>query len=302
MTKVQEKKTDNINNSTQDKLSCFVIMPIADMQGYEPRHFDRVYNHIIKPSCDLAEFEPIRADDVTSSNFIVLDILRRIIECDIAICDLSGRNPNVMYELGLRQAFNKKTVLIKDEKTVSPFDVQAFRYCEYDSALRIDNAQANIQSVSKSLKSTYAGDDNDINSIVQLLRIQPAQLGEKTILSQENSLLLKAIREIEKKIIPSRQNNNPISNNTILNVNEIKHYSNPGESLSMQLNFYPIDSLIGNTYKQIVGHDTIGTLQGLILDRNKNEYLQFKKGQSLKKIRMDVTGLAGIVEDDDIPF
>ncbi|RAY28771.1 hypothetical protein DP184_10285, partial [Enterobacter kobei] len=97
--------------------TCFVIMPIADMAGYEPRHFDRVYSHLIQPACDAAGFETLRADEVNNSNLIVLDILKRIVESDIDICDLSGRNPNVMYELGLRQAFNKKTVLIKDDRT-----------------------------------------------------------------------------------------------------------------------------------------------------------------------------------------
>ncbi|WP_313625761.1 hypothetical protein [Kosakonia sp.] len=296
--KDQEKAA--INKADKDKPSCFVIMPIADMQGYESRHFDRVYNHIIKPSCNLAGFNPIRADDVTSSNFIVLDILRKIIECDIAICDLSGRNPNVMYELGLRQAFNKKTVLIKDEKTTSPFDVQAFRYFEYDSSLRIDNAQLNVQSISSALNSTYGADSNDINSIVQLLRIQPAQVGEKTVLSQENSLLFKAIKELEQKLNPPKQSMNNV-NSSLISVDDAKRYSNIGESLKDQLDFYPIESLIGNLYYDTLENKNIGTLQGLILDKNGKEHLQFKLGRTLSKVSINSPYLSKIIEDD-IPF
>lgn len=43
---------------------CFVIMPIADVEGYDPGHFNRVYEFIIKPACRIAQFKPIRADEV----------------------------------------------------------------------------------------------------------------------------------------------------------------------------------------------------------------------------------------------
>lgn len=302
MTKAQEKDNDKDSDSKKEneKPTCFIIMPIADMHGYESRHFDRVYNHIIKPACNIAGFSPIRADDVTSSNFIVLDILRKIVECDLAICDLSGRNPNVMYELGLRQAFNKKTVLIKDEKTLSPFDVQAFRYCEYDSALRIDNAQSNVLSISKSLSTTYAADSNDINSIVQLLKIQPAQIGEKTILSQENSLIFKAIKELEQKFHQVNIST-PINSNSLIAFNDIKSYSNIGESLKSQLDFHPIESLVGNMYYNKAANKKLGDLQGIILDNNGNEYLKFKFGKELNMVSLKSRSLSQIVEDD-IPF
>ncbi|HID9646506.1 TPA: hypothetical protein ACXI3D_005018 [Serratia marcescens] len=190
-------KTEAIQQ--QEKKKCFIIMPIADASGYESGHFSRVYNHLIAPACKKAGFEPIRADDVTSSNFIVLDILKKIVECDLAICDLSGRNPNVMYELGLRQAFNKKTVLIKDNQSVSPFDVQAFRYCEYNHSLRIDNVISDIDAIAQAMISTATAQD-DINSVVQLLKIEPAVVGEKTKLSIPDTVIFDAINQLTSKI------------------------------------------------------------------------------------------------------
>ncbi|MGP3153625.1 hypothetical protein ACTVQL_07260 [Serratia marcescens] len=186
--------TDN-----EEKKKCFIIMPIADAPGYDNGHFSRVYNHLIIPACQKAGYEPIRADDVTSSNFIVLDILKKIVECDLAICDLSGRNPNVMYELGLRQAFNKKTVLIKDNQSTSPFDVQAFRYHEYNHSLRIDNVIDDIDAIAKAMISTVMAQD-DINSVVQLLKIEPAIVGEKTKLSIEETVLFDAINQLTSKV------------------------------------------------------------------------------------------------------
>ena len=99
---------------SEDKKKCFVIMPISDAEGYDKGHFTRVYEHLIKPAVIEAGFEPVRADDTSKANFIVMDILQQILACDMAICDLSSRNPNVFYELGVRQSFNKRTVLICD--------------------------------------------------------------------------------------------------------------------------------------------------------------------------------------------
>ena len=83
------------------KKKCFVIMPISDAEGYDKGHFTRVYEHLIKPAVIEAGFEPVRADDTSKANFIVMDILQQILACDMAICDLSSRNPNVFYELGV---------------------------------------------------------------------------------------------------------------------------------------------------------------------------------------------------------
>jgi hypothetical protein len=179
---------------------CFVIMPISDQEGYEPGHFNRVYEHLIKPSCIKAGFTPIRADEENKTNYIVIDILRKIIESDMVLCDLSAKNPNVLYELGIRQAFNKKTVLIKDKKTARIFDIQGLRTIDYDETLRIDSVQNNTESISKCLQETNDFKGNEINSLVQLLSIKPAKLSDNLELSNESLLILKAIEDVHKRI------------------------------------------------------------------------------------------------------
>jgi hypothetical protein len=195
--KLSEKNA--IDTSEKSEKTCFIIMPIADTSGYDNGHFSRVYSHLIKPACELAGFKPIRADDVSSSHFIVVDILKKIVESDLAICDLSARNPNVLYELGLRQAFNKKTVLIKDHKTDNIFDVQGFRYAQYDSNLRVDNVKNEILKLSIALTETYEA-SGDINSIVQLLQIEPARIDNKTELTASDTVIFRAISDLKNSI------------------------------------------------------------------------------------------------------
>lgn len=185
----------------EKKKKCFVIMPISDADGYEKGHFGRVYEHLIKPACEQAGFEPIRADDTSKANMIMIDILQKILECDMAICDLSSRNPNVFYELGFRQAFNKKTVLIKDSRTAMPFDISGIRTLLYTETLRIDEVKKTIPEISKYITETYEADNKDVNSLLQLLSIEkPATLPEKVILSNDSNMIYNSIVELNKKI------------------------------------------------------------------------------------------------------
>lgn len=179
--------------------TCFVIMPIADHDSYDKGHFDRVYEYLIKPACDKAGYIPIRADDNKASNMIMFDILKKIMECDMAICDLSSKNANVFYELGLRQAFNKKTILITDGRESAPFDIAAFRYVRYNPSLRVDSVIIDTDSISEMLIETEAAPENDVNSIVKLLQIQPAHV-DKLQLNAQESVFFDMFKTINQKI------------------------------------------------------------------------------------------------------
>ncbi len=191
---------------------CFIIMPISDNGDYPNGHFERVYEYLITPACENAGFSPVRADDVIKTNYIAIDVIRRIIESDMVLCDLSSQNPNVLYELGIRQAFNKPVSLIKDKKTKRIFDIQGFRDFEYDENLRVDNVQEDIDKLSQILVSTHkeASQDQDINSLISLLSLTPAKISDKKELSNETQLILNSISGIEKRLnfIEEKYNSN----------------------------------------------------------------------------------------------
>lgn len=200
------------------KKSCFIIMPISDNANYPEGHFNRVYEYIIKPACELANFEPIRADEVTSTNYIALDIIKKIIETDLAICDLSSQNANVLYELGIRQAFNKPVVLIKDNSTKRIFDIQGFRDIEYDSNLRIDNVNLTKELLSKVIINTYENKEVEINSLIKLLSISPAEITESTKISVESELILNQLNSINNRLTNIEKTNNDRFDSSFLQV------------------------------------------------------------------------------------
>lgn len=174
---------------TTDK-SCFVIMPISAQQGYESDHFSMVYEDIIKPAIEAASMIAVRADETVNTNLIQLDILRKVIESDIAICDMSSKNPNVFYELGVRQAFDKPTVLMIDDHTAAPFDVSSLRYVTYSKAMGYRDVKVAIEKLTRALIETYdkKEDKSEINSLIRLMELTtPAQLNPVELSDQDRT-------------------------------------------------------------------------------------------------------------------
>ncbi|WP_204273430.1 hypothetical protein, partial [Stenotrophomonas maltophilia] len=64
-------------------------------------------------------------------------------------------NPNVLYEVGIRQAFNLPVTFIKDGITERIFDIQGFRDIRYDESLRIDTVQKAVNDISEVIRNTY---------------------------------------------------------------------------------------------------------------------------------------------------
>ena len=185
--------------STSQK-TCFIIMPFSDMEGYESGHFGRVYEHLIRPACVAAGVEPVRGDEVKGTNYIAIDILQRILNSDIVICDLSGKNANVMYELGIRQAFDLPVVLLKDKRTERVFDIQGLRTLDYVESLRIDSVEQDRKSLAQAISATLKLEAHEVNSLVSLLGIEKATLGSPTEVSAETALVLASLKDISARL------------------------------------------------------------------------------------------------------
>jgi len=112
-------------NSKLVKDFCFTIMPYGDW-------FDIYYNEIYAPAIEEAGLVSKRADDLYRPSSIVHDIWQYTKECKIVLADLTGKNPNVLYELGLAHAIAKPVILIVEKMEDIPYDLRALRIIEYD--------------------------------------------------------------------------------------------------------------------------------------------------------------------------
>src|ERR1044072_932362 len=171
----------NDSSKPKSKPECFIIMPISDPDGYSTGHFKHVFDDIFAPACVKAGFEPIRADQVRQTNLIHLDVLQKLVESPMALCDLSSRNPNVLFELGLRQAFDKPVALVREIGTADIFDIAPLRYTEYRREQIYHEVLEDQEAIATSITATIEAFKNGqgINSIVKLLSLtKPATLVE----------------------------------------------------------------------------------------------------------------------------
>lgn len=108
---------------------CFVLMPFNDP-------LTRIYISIIKPTVEGYGNSLVckRADEISSNRAVMQDIWKAICEARIVIADLTGLNPNVMYELGIAHTLGKETILVNQQSNdiKFPFDLAHIRRIEYE--------------------------------------------------------------------------------------------------------------------------------------------------------------------------
>lgn len=97
--------TETHTQSGEAVKTCFVMMPVSDVDGCRPGHFREVYEGLIAPAVTDAGYECTLATSKSSAHMIQLDVVTKVVTADLCICDLSTNNPNVLFEYGIRQAF-----------------------------------------------------------------------------------------------------------------------------------------------------------------------------------------------------
>ena len=140
----------------KDKKKCGLIMPISSMENINNKYTAEHWEDIKKALQKFLEKDYIveLVSDSKTSEIIQAEILNSIFNDDIVICDISGSNPNVMFELGLRIAFNKRVIVIFDKNNKVPFDINSIPHLTYPEDLNIvkmENFSENLRQKIKEL-------------------------------------------------------------------------------------------------------------------------------------------------------
>jgi hypothetical protein len=122
--------------------TCFVLMP------FKPE-FTIVYETIERALQGLMQCS--RADDMRIGNPILERILTGIRSAELIIADLSGLNPNVMYELGIAHMVTKNVLLLTQDLNGLPFDVAPVFFRRYSL-----NSNADIDSLAEAVRAAAA--------------------------------------------------------------------------------------------------------------------------------------------------
>jgi hypothetical protein len=110
--------------SSQD--TCFVMMPFAEPHG-------TYYNEIYKKAIQKAGLQPMRADaEIFGTGKIIDQVWRGMNAAKVLVAELTTRNPNVFYELGVAHALHKPVVLVSSNEDDVPFDLHHIRVIYYN--------------------------------------------------------------------------------------------------------------------------------------------------------------------------
>ena len=106
-----------------------VLGHIAVMMPFD-RGFDPVYE-AIQSACTSQRFDTIRVDEIYRPTKVMDDVLKTIVQSRLVISDLTGHNPNVLYEIGLAHALDREVIMIVQNVQDVPFDLNHIRYVPY---------------------------------------------------------------------------------------------------------------------------------------------------------------------------
>lgn len=106
--------------------TCFVMQPFAPPLG-------DYYEKIFKPAIEKTGLSPIRADaEIFGTGKIMDQVFQGIVAAKVLVAELTTRNPNVFYELGVAHALKKPVVLVSAREEDVPFDLHHIRVIYYD--------------------------------------------------------------------------------------------------------------------------------------------------------------------------
>jgi hypothetical protein len=157
---MKKTKEDSSEVQPNSGLICGIVMPISPSTAYPAEHWKEV-RLILEDCIEEADFEPNMVSDSNESGIIQKRIVQNLYENPIVICDVSGKNPNVMFELGMRLAFDKPTIIVKDDATDYTFDAGPIEHLGYPKDLRFPRMIEFRENLIEKIKATYAKSQSD---------------------------------------------------------------------------------------------------------------------------------------------
>ena len=168
---------------------AFVLMPFSKV-------FKEIYDEVYKKVCNANEFDCWRVDELSRPGSITRDIVEGIIEADIIIADLTTKNANVFYELGIAHTIGKKTIMTSQQQANIPFDISNYRIIFYDQTISGSKLlYENLDRALKELKKVIIETANPVQAV----------LSDRTIFGSKQKIPILKIINVSKLPQPIRE-------------------------------------------------------------------------------------------------
>lgn len=204
-TKPSEEPSEDSDGAT-----CGIVMPISALDNCSETHWSEVLA-IVSDAISDANLRPNLVSNADDVGIIQKRIIQNLYENPIVVCDVSGKNPNVMFELGLRLAFDKPTIIIKDDKTDYSFDTSPIEHLSYPRDLRFSQIVQFKRELKNKIQATLQKSRTDQNYTTFLkhfgdftvVEISKKEVTQQEYLSEELAEIRRHLRSIDMR---SRRN------------------------------------------------------------------------------------------------
>lgn len=171
-----------------DPLLVFVAMPFAP-------EFAALYETVENLVVEHCHLRCLRADSIARSGSITAEIWRHVNEAMCVIADLSGRNANVFYEVGLAHAIGKPVVLLSRDISDVPFDLRHLKIVQYDQGTGLKAIRSQLLSAIRSCLTTLLqrwDQPSRVEECNTLVRISALQKPETATAGQPVEIIIRA--------------------------------------------------------------------------------------------------------------
>ncbi|WP_371142190.1 hypothetical protein [Burkholderia cepacia] len=202
-----EKANAETEVAAKEKLHCGLVMPISGTNECTPEHWSEVRGIITEAVRSIQEptFDVAMVSESEDVGVIHKKIVQNLYNADIVICDVSAKNPNVMFELGMRLAFDKPTIIVKDDKTDYSFDTSVIEHIGYPRDLRFGRMVTFKQTLVTKVLGTYnqaKADPNHSTFLKNFGQFKVANLDQTEVTA--NEAILEAIAELQNEVSAMR--------------------------------------------------------------------------------------------------
>lgn len=206
---------------------CFIISEIGKEKTIEREKYEGFLS-VILPVLESLNYKVIRPD-ANDSGSIMAYIIEHLFKDEMVVANLTGYNPNVMYELGVRHAFEKPVVcVVEKDNQPFPFDIKDFRIVQFEDKI------SKSEEFRKNLKEMILSAENNPST-------NPISIGIKAMLSidkekeKENAVSVKeeSVKKVKNLILKIEPNSEDMPSRFSIWAPIKQFYKDNGKNVSL---------------------------------------------------------------------